>query len=506
MVEPGVRRPRIDQVGKSQLPDVPEPLVRRRVHQADRHGVQSNGVPQGIADDSRGRGLFHDASVPIEPGRGNAEGGPMAAAPCSSSPGPCPVPPPSPRFRATEPNKPRRCRPRRMFTPEAWNPAPVTPSPSPSPDAPIAPWAARVRAEARNRPGVYRFLGPRGEPLYVGKSVQLRNRLLSWLRGDDRKATELLRVTHGLEWEYLGSEFEAVLREFRLIRELRPRFNVVHRRDRTFAWIRLTAEPAPRLVATLRPGAGPTRRGGRRRERTFGPFPARRSLPRDLEALAAVLGLRDCAGSTPMHFADQVDLWGPSVEPGCARAELGTCPAPCAAGCSEDAYQARVNEAVAFLEGRSDAPLEALDARMLDAAEREAFEFAARCRDRIERLNRLRTRIVETGSRIERLTFVYETGSPTETPRHHLVRRGQVLFSFDAPGPGGGPPGRGSAGHDLASRIREAIRAPAPQLAGLDDEAREELFIVTRWFRTHPEEEGRTTPIPAYLSELGSPG
>jgi len=410
-----------------------------------------------------------------------------------------------------------------------------------SPAGPAAPWVARVRAEARNHPGVYRFLGPRGETLYVGKSVNLRNRLLSWLRGDDRKASELLRVTQGVEWEYTGSEFEAILREFRLIRELRPRFNVVHRRDRTFAWIRLTAEPAPRLVATLRPGAGPTRRGGRRGERIFGPFPARRSLPRDLDALAAVLGLRDCAGATPMHFADQVDLWGPTVEPGCARSELGTCPAPCAAGCSEAAYQARVDEAVAFLEGRSHAPLETLNDRMLDAAERQAFEFAARCRDRIERLSRLRDRITETRSRIEGMTFVYETGgepgavraadvtaeagdaatgppvgsparTPVGAPRHHLVRRGQVLLSFDAPGRAAVPADRDPAGaHDpaldrarLDHRLREALRAPAPPLAGLDDEAREELFVVTRWFRTHPGEETRTTPIPAYLAALAS--
>ncbi|CAN5820368.1 hypothetical protein BH23GEM11_BH23GEM11_12690 [soil metagenome] len=389
-------------------------------------------------------------------------------------------------------------------------PSPV--SPSVSPRALSAPWAARVRAEARNRPGVYRFLGPRGEPLYVGKSVNVRNRLLSWLRGDDRKATELLRVTHGLEWEYVGSEFEAILLEFRLIRELRPRFNVVHRRDRTFAWIRLTAEPAPRLVATLRPGAGPTRRGGRRGERLFGPFPARRSLPSDLDALASVLGLRDCAGPTPMHFADQVDLWDAALEPRCARAELGTCPAPCAAGCSEAAYRARVDQAMAFLEGRSDAPLETLTDRMLNAAEQEAFEFAARCRDRIERLSRLRSRITETRALIEGMTFVYEaTGSrdpsgaaarPVGLQRHHLVRRGQVLLTFDAPDLHGGSPDRDRA--RLAARIREALRAPAPPLASLDDEAREELFVVTRWFRTHPEEEGRTTPIPTYMAGLAS--
>jgi excinuclease ABC subunit C len=362
----------------------------------------------------------------------------------------------------------------------------------------------RVRAEARNRPGIYRFLGPRDEVLYVGKSVQLRARLLSWLRGDHRKSVELLRVTRDVAWEYVGSEFEALLHEFRLIRSVRPRFNVVHRRDRRFAWIRLTAESAPRLVATLRPGAGESRRGGRRTERIFGPFPARRSLPRDLAELASTVGLRDCAGTTPMVFADQLGLWAPELVPGCARAELGSCPAPCAAGCSESDYQARVREAVAFLDGRSDAPLETLESRMREAARQEAFEVAARYRDRMDRLTRLRDRITETRQRIERLTFVYETGSdgPAETRRHHLVRQGQVLLTFVPPAlpAGSGPPFSDPA--HLATRLREALRPPPSPLPDLDDEAREELFLVTRWFRANPEEEARTTPIARYLAGL----
>ena len=398
------------------------------------------------------------------------------------------------------------------------------PGPAPTVRAPAgrgAPWADRVRAEAGNHPGVYRFLGPRGEVLYVGKSVQVRARLLAWLRGDDRKSAELLRVTREVSWDYTGSEFEALLQEFRLIRALRPRFNVVHRRDRRFAWIRLTPEAAPRLVATLRPGAGGSGRGGRRTERIFGPFPARRSLPRDLAELSATIGLRDCAGSTPMIFADQMSLWTADLAPGCARAELGSCPAPCAAGCSEAAYQGRVLEAVAFLEGRSDAPLVTLETRMREAARREAFEIAARCRDRMERLTRLRDRITETRSRIEELTFVYETGEDTgedgggaeqggreeaggvgSLRRHHLVRRGQVLLSFDPVCETASSGSISAARAQLASRIRKALRAPTPPLADLDDEAREELFLVTRWFRSHPEEEARTTPIAGYVAAL----
>ena len=131
-----------------------------------------------------------------------------------------------------------------------------------------------VGRTAENRPGIYRFTGPRGEILYVGKSVRVRSRLLSYFRSDvPSKQSELLRVAAGVEWEYVPNEFEALLREFRQIRSFRPRFNRRHRSERRFAWIRLTEEAAPRLVAT--------RRRTSSQGQYFGPFPAplRPSIP-----------------------------------------------------------------------------------------------------------------------------------------------------------------------------------------------------------------------------------
>jgi excinuclease ABC subunit C len=363
--------------------------------------------------------------------------------------------------------------------------------------------ATLVRGEAENRPGVYRFLGPRGELLYAGKSVRVRDRLLSWLRAREGKALELLRVTRHLEWDYVASEFEALLLELRTIRTKRPRFNVVHRRDRRFAWVRLTGEPAPRLVATLDPGAGSTRRGARRGERLFGPFPAHRSLPRALRELASATGLRDCAGNTPIHFADQVDLLGvllpPQLAPLCPRAELGTCPAPCAALCTEASYAERVREAVSFLEGDGDAPLERLTARMEAASERQSFEVAARLRDRIERLVGLRRTMVETATEIASLTFVYHPPSahPGALPRHFLLREGQILLAFDPP-----PPRDPDARARAAGTVARAFDVPGVPSARLDAGAREELFLATRWFRLHPGERAQTTPVPRYLARL----
>ncbi len=368
-----------------------------------------------------------------------------------------------------------------------------SPHPRPNLPAALAPVLARIRAEARNLPGVYRFTGPRGELLYVGKSVRVRSRLLSWFRSGEGKGLELLRVTRGVEWEYVGGPFEAVLAEFRLIRAMRPRYNVVHRRERRFAWVRVTDGPAPRIVATPRPGAGGTRKGG---GRLFGPFPAHRSLPDALRDLAHVTGLRDCPDRTPIRFADQGDLFGDGNRsaPLCPRAELESCPAPCAGWCTEGEYAARVAEAVAFLEGRSEAPLERLEARMTEAAGRLAFEGAALTRDRRERLAQLREGILSTRRELEGLTFIYPTGDPE---RHYLVVEGQVLGTFEP-----AAPDDDEASAALARRIRELLERPARGAEALDPAAREERFLVMRWFRAHPDERARTVPVGSYLERL----
>jgi excinuclease ABC subunit C len=343
----------------------------------------------------------------------------------------------------------------------------------------------RVTAKAENRPGVYRFTGPRGEVLYVGKSIRVRTRLLSYFRGEKgSREAELLRSAAGVEWEYVPNEFEALLRELRLIRSFRPRFNVRHRRERRFAWIRLSAHPAPRLVATRAPRADGSR--------YFGPFPAGRDLPETLRDLALEVGLRDCPDTTPIHFADQMDLLAPPRTPGCIRAELGSCPAPCAGGCSEGEYRERVRRAAAFLSGGSDELLDGMRRRLAGLSDHREYEHAARLRDRIARLELLRERVGEFERYLERLDFVYAVPGPRGgRTRRYLIRRGRVRLTLS------------STGERLAARIERVLGEPDPGPTALSPGEREELFFVVRWFRQHPKELGRTVPVEEFLRTLG---
>jgi len=358
-----------------------------------------------------------------------------------------------------------------------------------SPDSPPAPdLREKVRDGATNRPGIYRFLGPRGEVLYVGKSVRIRTRLLSYFRhGLTGRLRELLRVAEDVEWEYVPNEFEALLRELRQIRGFRPRFNVRHRRERRFAWVKVTREAAPRLVATRRPVPDGSR--------YFGPFPARRALPGTLRDLAHAVGLRDCPGRTPVRFADQLDLLGSGGTPLCPRADLGSCPGPCAPGrCSEGAYGRNVHRALAFLEGRDETPLEQIRERMEASARRREYEHAGRLRDRLAALERLRSDIAAFGEFLEGLTFVYRVPgeeSPGGSGRGYLIVAGRVRLSFDW-----SPAGRTAGpGRRIATTIGRLAGEPPPPPEAMTPGDQEELFLVARWFRDRPLERDRTVEV-----------
>src|SRR6478736_5116345 len=169
-----------------------------------------------------------------------------------------------------------------------------------TPDEVVAEMRTHVRAAAKDRPGVYRWLSADGEVVYVGKSKRLRTRLLSYFRcGSEEKGSRIVREATRVEWEYTPSEFAALLEELRLIKRFRPRLNVAMKRDaRHFCFIKLTRGPARRadLLRPL-PRRAACQRGGARAQRRARPprLPARpadafRRSARALSELSAHAG------------------------------------------------------------------------------------------------------------------------------------------------------------------------------------------------------------------------
>ena len=173
---------------------------------------------------------------------------------------------------------------------------------------------AHVRLRAEDRPGIYRMLGADGAVIYVGKSVRVRARVLSYFNAPEGDKAELLmREARAVEWEYVPNQFAALLGEMRLIQRHRPRWNVQHKRRPHFCFVKLSGGPAPRLAVVTRPGEESAA--------YFGPFPGVRQVEEAVLELCRVLGIRDCPAATPVFFADQLEI----LDGGHARAPPSAC-------------------------------------------------------------------------------------------------------------------------------------------------------------------------------------
>ena len=331
----------------------------------------------------------------------------------------------------------------------------------------------KVRSEVEDRPGVYRMLGATGLVLDGGTSRRLRSRLLSYLRASAKnrrrdKQARILRMAHAVEWEYCHSEFAALLRELRLIKLHRPRFNVAMAVDEApRGWVGVSGGPLPGLQVVLRTDAPEA-------ESLFGPFRRVSLLVEAVRALADATGVRDCQS--------------PTRPAGCLRHGVGSCAAPCllpdparpGATFAAD-YARRVDEVRAFLGGRTRDPVERLRAEMLRAAEAWHFERAGSLKARLEALEWLAGRVARFHAGADRLSFVYRALGHHGDERVYLVRRGTVRAEVDAP-----RTARERA--ELARLVRRVFAGPDPAGADIPTHDLDEFYLVASWFRRRPEE------------------
>lgn len=344
-----------------------------------------------------------------------------------------------------------------------------------------------VRDSAENRPGVYRMFGPGGELLYVGKSVHVRTRLLSYFRASKgEKAWELIRETSRIEWEYIPNEFFALIREMKLIQRWQPPYNVQHKRRRLYAFVKVTREPAPRVLPVTRVVEdGAT---------YYGPFPRVRAVAHTIRELAHVLRIRDCPQSTPVYFDDQLEIFRGGRLPHCIRADLRSCLAPCCGRPSAEEYMKAVALARRFLEGRADVPLADLERRMQEASARMDFEYAALLRDRLERLRDFQDQLVAFRGRVEDLTFVYRVPGFGGDDRIYLIRRGRIRKELPHPK---SKRARAAVAETIESVYGEVDRG----VAGMEPQDAAEILLVARWFALRPKERRRTLTPERWLTE-----
>src|SRR5688572_21223834 len=355
-------------------------------------------------------------------------------------------------------------------------------------DAQLAAMRATVRGGAADRPGIYRMMCEDGEVLYVGKSKQVRTRLLSYFgcAYPGEKGGRILRAAHSTDREYTPSEFGALLRELRLIKLFRPRYTVAMKRDgRHYAFIKVTRGTAPKLRVV---------RGGGTDDNSvyYGPFYGAQRISEAVRELNDALGLRDCSLDRSMMFSDQQEIFSTLPRtPGCIRFEIRRCLGPCIGACSESEYMDRIRLARAFLDGSNDGPMQQLRREMEASSERLEFERAAVLRDKLHRLELLREQFGKLRFAVETLSFVYTVPGYEGADRVYMIRRGQVRADEPAP----------RTGSDR-SRIQELVDdifRPAERVTGsIPPHEIDELLLLSSWFRRFPKELDRTQPADAW--------
>src|SRR5918997_1213194 len=221
-----------------------------------------------------------------------------------------------------------------------------------------------------NAPGVYRMLDAKGDVLYVGKAKSLKNRVGSYARGQahSNRIARMIGQTASMEFVTTATETEALLLEANLIKQLKPRYNVLMRDDKSLPYILLTADhPAPQIVK---------HRGARKRKGDYyGPFASVWAVNRTVNALQRAFLLRSCNDS----------FYENRTRP-CLLHQIKRCSGPCTREISIEEYAKLAAEARAFLSGKSNLVKDRLAADMQAASSHLEFERAARYRDRIAAL------------------------------------------------------------------------------------------------------------------------
>ncbi|QFU17282.1 excinuclease ABC subunit UvrC [Microvirga thermotolerans] len=229
----------------------------------------------------------------------------------------------------------------------------------------------RFWATLPQSPGVYRMLDAKGDVLYVGKAKSLKARVGAYARGQahSNRIARMIAETSSMEFVTTATETEALLLEANLIKQLRPRYNVLMRDDKSLPYILLTGDhEAPQLVK---------HRGARKRKGDYyGPFASVWAVNRTINALQRAFLLRSCNDS---YYENR-------TRP-CLLFQIKRCSGPCTGEISPEDYARLADEARAFLSGKSNAVKARITAEMQEAAEALEFERAARCRDRLAALS-----------------------------------------------------------------------------------------------------------------------
>ncbi len=258
-------------------------------------------------------------------------------------------------------------------------------------------------------PGVYRMLNEGREVMYVGKAKNLRRRVASYFtRASNRRIASMVAQIRQIEITATHTEAEALLLENNLIKEHKPRYNVLLRDDKSYPYLFLSDEQFPRLAF---------HRGARRAKgRYFGPYPSAGAVRETLQLLQKLFPVRQCEDSYYRNRSRP-----------CLQYQIDRCTAPCVGFVTPEAYAQDVHDTELFLEGKASDVIERWVQKMETAALRLDFEEAAHLRDQIGTLRQVQERQYVSGERGDLDIVAVATDNGTACVQLFCVRQGRNL-------------------------------------------------------------------------------
>ncbi|HEU4916252.1 MAG TPA: excinuclease ABC subunit UvrC [Acidimicrobiia bacterium] len=269
-------------------------------------------------------------------------------------------------------------------------------------------------SEIPDQPGAYLFRDKHGKVVYVGKAKSLRSRVPSYFGvGLHPRTQAMVDNARAVEWIITESEVAALMLEFSLIKQHRPRFNVKLVDDKSYPYLAITRGDEWPRARVMR---GAKRKGNE----YFGPYAHTYAIRKTLDQLLRTFPVRTCTDS---FFERQRAQGRP-----CLLYHIEKCSGPCIDAVTQEDYQQMVDGLAAFLRGDTEEVLAGLDQKMWAASERREFELAARHRDRIDDVRRALLRQEVVTDRPEDFDLIAFHGDELESAFQILhVRKGRLV-------------------------------------------------------------------------------
>ena len=263
-------------------------------------------------------------------------------------------------------------------------------------------------------PGSYQFRDRDGRIIYVGKAKSLRSRLSNYFQKNlPLRTAQMVKTAESVEWIQVGNELEALMLEYSLIKQHRPRFNIRLVDDKSYPFLAVTeSDEWPRAMVMR----GKKRKG----VRYYGPFGHAYAIRETLDLLLRTFPIRTCSDNKLERHAK---LGRP-----CLLFHIEKCSGPCVGEITPEEYSKLVADLVSFLDGETDEVVAELESRMATAADAYEFELAARLRDQLGSVRKAIEKQQMVGSKADDYDVIGVHGDELESAvQVFFVRRGRVV-------------------------------------------------------------------------------